>query len=286
MTAISVLTLARGRDAQLGWLMEGLARQTVPPAELIVAYMQDREGEGLSDPGVPVRPLFVPGDPMPLAAARNRAADAAAGDLLIFLDVDCVPHPRLVERYADAARRHDGLLLGEVRYLPAGALDGGIDPDRLDAIGRQHPTKPVLRDGEVRAEPDHGELWGLSFAIPATQWRAAGGMDEAYVGYGGEETDFAWRYAAIGGRMAWAGGARAWHQHHAIHVPPLHHLDAIVRNAMLFRARWGRWCMDYWLGQFRDRGLIRWDADRIEILRRPSAAEVADTCQPGDVLFS
>ena len=41
MSAVSVVTLAKGRADPLRNLVIGLSRQTVPPAELIVAVMQD-----------------------------------------------------------------------------------------------------------------------------------------------------------------------------------------------------------------------------------------------------
>lgn len=276
---ISVCTLVRGRTAQLANLLSGLAAQTRKPDELVVAYMQDHAPEGLPDPGVPVRNVFVPGDPMPLAEARNAAAATARGDRLIFLDVDCIPSPTLVERYAGALDTAPGVYLGEVRYLPHGVFD--------PARGVRHPAKPALADDEIRPVPSHGELWGLSFALPRAAWDAAGGMDTGYVGYGGEETDFAWRLEAAGVPMAWVGGAIAWHQHHAVHIPPLHQFDAILRNATRFRARWARWCMDYWLGQFAEAGLIRWsaDADAIERLRAPTLAEITGSRRE-DALFS
>ncbi len=276
---ISVCTLVRGRTAHLANLLTGIARQTRAPDELVIAYMQDTAPAGLPDPGVPVREIFVPGDPMPLAAARNAAAAAARGDALIFLDVDCIPAPTLVARYADVLADAPGIYLGEVRYLPPGPVD-------FDRAVR-HPAKPALADDEVRPVPGHGELWGLSFALPRAAWDAAGGMDTGYVGYGGEETDFAWRLADAGVPMAWVGGAVAWHQHHAVHIPPLHQFDAILRNATRFRARWGRWCMDYWLGQFTDAGLIRWsaDADAIAVIRPPTPAEITASHR-ADALFS
>ena len=276
---ISVCTLVRGRAAQLANLLSGLAQQTVKPDELVIAYMQDRAPDDLPDPGVPVRSVFVPGDPMPLARARNAAAAAARGDRLIFLDVDCVPSPTLVERYHQALDAAPAVYLGEVRYLPPGDFD--------PAKGVRHPAKPALAEDEIRPVPSHGELWGLSFALPRAAWDAAGGMDTGYVGYGGEETDFAWRLEAAGVPMAWVGGAVAYHQHHAVHIPPLHQFDAILRNATRFRARWGRWCMDYWLGQFAEAGLIRWNAgaDAIERLRAPTLAEITASRRE-DALFS
>lgn len=280
---ISVLTLVRGRPAHLANLIVGLNRQTRPPDELVIAYMQDAPTSGVPEAAFPIRNVIVPGEPMPLAAARNRAADTACGDELIFIDVDCVPAPGLVARYGETS---GGVRLGEVLYLPQGAIGAALDFDRLDQIGRRHPAKPALADDEIRPTPDHGELWGLSFAISAADWSKAGGMDERYVGYGGEETDFAARLEAAGVAMGWVGGARAYHQHHAVHIPPYQHFDDIVRNATLFRATWGRWCMDYWLGQFAERGLIDWRDDRIAILRHPSRAEIDGARAPDEILFS
>lgn len=288
----SVLTLARGRERQLAHLMQGLARQTTPPAELVIAWMQPAPAGGLPDPGCPVRHLVVPGEPMPLAAARNRAAAAAICDLLVFLDVDCVPGPGLVEAYVRGADERAGLQLGEVLYLPAGALDGGLDDgldyDRLDRLGVAHPARPPAPATGLRAEPDPGQLWGLSFALPRDVWASVGGMDEGFSGYGAEETDLAWRLAEAGARTWWVAGARAYHQHHPVSVPPLQHFDDVLRNAARFRARHGRWCMEYWLGGFRAAGLIDWapNTEAIRLLRRPTLAEIAAARRPGDVLFS
>lgn len=285
----SVLTLVRGREAHLSNLMRGLRHQTKPPAELVIAWMQDVPFADLPDPGCPVRHVVVPGDPMPLAAARNRAAETARGELLVFLDVDCIPSPTTVENYLKAAETREGLFLGEVLYLPEGATDGGIDFARLDALGRVHPSKPAVPETGVRQEPNAGELWGLSFALPRERYFRIRGMDETFVGYGGEETDFAARLSASGLPFFWTGGARSYHQHHPVCVPPLQHFDHILRNASLFRERHGRWCMDYWLGQFRDSGLIEWseDASAITLKRRPDPAEIAASREgSGERLFS
>ena len=283
--APSVSTLVRGRAECLRNLMRGLAGQTLRPRELVIAWMQPEPAPDLPDPGCPVRHVIVPGERMPLAAARNRAADAASAGLLVFLDVDCIPSPTLVAAYAKAATTARGLLLGEVLYLPPGAA--AHDPAALDRLAQAHPARPAPPASGLRPEPDAGQLWGLSFAVAAADWRAIGGMDEAYDGYGGEETDFAARLAATGLPTYWVGGARAYHQHHPVHVPPLQHFAPILANAARFHARHGRWCMTYWLGQFRDAGLIAWDEDApaIRPIRPPTEAEIAAALRP-DALFS
>jgi N-acetylglucosaminyl-diphospho-decaprenol L-rhamnosyltransferase len=285
----SVLTLVRGRRNHLVSLMRSLARQTVPPAELVISWMQPEPEDDLPDPGCPVRHVFAPGDPMPLAAARNRAAAASTSPQLVFLDVDCIASPRLVESYDAAGQEAEGLFLGEVFYLPADAAGPGeLDFAALDRLGARHPAKPAVPDAGIRREPDAGELWGLSFALPRARYLAVGGMDERFRGYGAEETDFARRVADSGLATYWLGGARAYHQHHPVHVPPLQHFEHILRNAALYRAKHGAWCMDYWLGQFRDGGFIEWDpqATRIRLLRRPGPAEIEAAKRDGDRIFS
>jgi N-acetylglucosaminyl-diphospho-decaprenol L-rhamnosyltransferase len=280
--SVSVLTIVRGRSSHLANLIAGLNRQTRLPDELVIAWMQDAPSP-LPETRFPVRSVLVPGDPMPLAAARNAAAEAARGEQLILLDVDCIPAAGLVERYATTADAA-GVRLGDVLYLPPGGVEQ-VDDVVLDRMGVRHPAKPELAVDEIRATPSHGELWGLSFALSAADWHRAGGMDERYIGYGGEETDFAARLERAGVTMAWVGGARAYHQHHPIHIPPLQHFDAILRNARLFRATWGRWCMDYWLGQFAERGLIAIDDRTLTVLRAPTQDEI-DATLDATALFS
>jgi N-acetylglucosaminyl-diphospho-decaprenol L-rhamnosyltransferase len=103
--------------------------------------------------------------------------------------------------------------------------------------------------------------------------RAIGGFDERYVGYGGEDTDYALRARRASVGLVWVGGAWAYHQHHPVSDPPREHLAEIVRNARLFRERWGRWPMEGWLRAFAAAGSVDWDPDGDELrLRSPGAA--------------
>ncbi|MBX7535032.1 glycosyltransferase [Qipengyuania sp. GH1] len=290
--SVSVLTLVRGRQQHLDHLVAGLDAQRFPPDELVVAYMQDDAPNIETKGAFPVRYVRVEGEPMPLAAARNRAANMADGNVLAFLDVDCIPDPDFVRRAAEGhAFDPQGVFLPEVRYLPGNSEgwrknNGAPDYNLLAERGVRHPSKRPLNDTSFVAIADFGELWGLAFIMGASVWRSAGGMDEDYVGYGAEETDLGQRLRLSGANMYWIGGTVCFHQHHYVHRPPMQHFDAIVRNARLYHSRWGKWCMGYWLDDFERRGLVTRTADRLEIMRSPTTAEIAASRQGDDVLFS
>lgn len=97
----------------------------------------------------------------------------------------------------------------------------------------------------------------MSFACSDDAWRRSGGFCEDYVGYGGEDTDFARVALVTGLDLGWVGAARAFHQWHQVSRPPVEHVADIVRNARIFHARWGEWPMLGWLEAFEERKLVR-----------------------------
>jgi N-acetylglucosaminyl-diphospho-decaprenol L-rhamnosyltransferase len=223
-------------------------------------------------PHASVIPMYGPLSGLPLARARNLGAEAAiadGADLLIFLDVDCVPAAELVGAYEQAASIHeDDLLCGPVAYLPPAPTDG-YDLDRLDQLAQPHPARPCPPPGHTTRDAEHHELfWSLSFAVTPQSWQRVGGFHEGYTGYGAEDTDFGYTARAAGLLLAWVGGARAFHQHHPVSTPPVEHLADIVRNANVFHARWGVWPMGGWLTEFQRLGLVEWASGRLAVADR------------------
>lgn len=229
--------------------------------ERIVVWVGDDEPPPLDAQSV----LRVPPGPggLRLAAARNagaQAAIAAGATLLVFLDADCVPGPGLFARYRVAATADpDAVLCGPVTYLPP-----GVDVRDVDALVRAaapHSARPnPVRTTTRPASPDEYPLfWSLSFAVTAQAWARGLAFDEAYEGYGGEDTDFAFALRRDGVPLVWVGGAHAYHQHHETSSPPWQHLDDILRNGRHFADRWGEWPMAGWLTAFAGAGAIRWD---------------------------
>jgi hypothetical protein len=259
----AVVTITRDRDTHLHRQRVGLA-QAPPDLHVIVGMGAEPQlADVVGAPPTTTLTVAVPATGLPLAAARNAgaaAAIAAGAELLVLLDVDCIPGPRLLDRYTAAVPRmgRPALLCGPVAYLPP-PPEGGY-PDRgLDALAPPHPARPAPPDGEVRREDRLELFWSLSFAVTAADWITFGGFCEDYAGYGAEDTDFAFAAAARGAGLYWIGGAHAHHQHHPPSRSTPGRAAEIVRNARLFRCRWGWWPMAGWLEELATAGTVEFD---------------------------
>lgn len=257
MTRVAVITIAHGRHAHARRQAEALDASGRPADDRILVAMDDPGLAAAAGAGARVIPVEADPDGLPLARARNVGAAAAierGADVLVFLDVDCLPGPDLIGAYADAAAA-GRLLSGPVTYLPP-PPPGGYAVARLAESDAPHPARPAPRPGEIVRGGDPNLFWSLSFALTASTWQRIGGFCERYAGYGGEDTDFGHTAHSRGVELAWVGSARAYHQHHPVERPPVQHVDAILRNGAVFAERWGWWPMTGWLDAFVERGLV------------------------------
>lgn len=305
-----VVTTVHGRETHLRRQRAALALSDPSPLAHVVVAMDDPQisarlaveqsrphstGDGpkrdLVDLATRVHEIPRSAGRLPLAAARNLGAARALEqltdpeDLLIFLDVDCIPDPGLISSYIEASRlRPEDLLCGPVAYLPelpAEALEAAT-PAQLAARAAPHPARPAPAPGEVLTHGEHALFWSLSFAVRRDVWERIGGFDEAYAGYGAEDTDFSWQARARGVELSWVGGARAFHQHHPVSRPPVEHLTDILRNGRIFADRWGHWPMEGWLKEFAQLGLVRREGrDWVALEDPPHRSDQPSADQPG-----
>ncbi len=258
----AVITIAHGRHDHLSMQQRGLSRgKPIPEPYVVVAMGDEQLCEWRPRQGVrpEVVPIAVPAAGLPLAAARNLGAAAAldaGAEVLVFLDVDCIPGNDLVGAYAEAVTtRPDVVWSGPVTYL-APPPEGGYELAHLQDLDSPHLARPAPRAGDWSVGGDPDLFWSLSFAMHRDAWSRTGGFHEAYVGYGGEDTDFARVVRKSGLDLGWWGSARAYHQHHSTQSPPRQHLGDILRNGRLFHDRWGHWPMLGWLEEFQRGGLV------------------------------
>lgn len=286
LPSISVLTLGRGRDAHLRNVIRGLARQTTPPVELIIGCMQDDAYTELPEAPFPIRQLHIPGADLPLSRARNSVARAARGQVLIFLDIDCIPAPDVCCTYGRLAKSGAGLLMGEVMYLPSGAAKGDWRIKAFDDVAERHSDRPGPPTGPIARCADYRCFWSLNFAIHRSDWDQSGGFDERFTGYGGEDTDFGRQLDDRGIPISWVRGARVYHQYHQHCMPPIHHIPSILRNTEIFAKKWGHRTMEHWLSGFRMMGLVKEINGVLMQIREPDAADFALCRQNEDMPYA
>lgn len=239
---ISVITTIYNRPEHLRLMAASLAAQTRVPDELIVA------DDGSNDATVAALNRQLAGGPIPakvvrqekdgyrLAAARNLAVRAAAGDYLLFLDCDIALLPDAVavhERNAAAGRLLCGnraLLneaatraLFEIRPAPA-ATDweqawAAADRHELPEAERLFALHARRRRWHL-ARPHKPKLLGCHFSLFREDIVRVNGFDENFVGWGYEDDDFARRLYKIGVTpRSVIGPARAMHLWHPSLAP-------------------------------------------------------------------
>lgn len=274
---MSVLTIVKDRPGHLEQLLEGLRRSDVMPSEFIAVDMGSDPPVNLGDVPFPARVVRLDGDGLPLAAARNLAARRATGELLLFLDVDCIPMRGLIGSMVKVLEAHAALVCAQVRYL--GPDDARGSWQEADLLGRSagHPVRRFPASGIRRVE-EAGLFWSLTFGILRESFFDLGGFDERFTGYGAEDTDFGFRAREAQLPLLFMGGPGAFHQHHDTFDPPLQHFADILRNAARFRGKWGRWPMEGWLAAFQKAGLIRLTDEQIDVVRYPTSREISLAC--------
>jgi hypothetical protein len=270
---MNIITLVHGRTNHLANLICGLEHSSVTPNGLWIVHMNEAPGDFTSN-RFPIHSLRVDSaDGLPLARARNRIAAIDPTAAWVFLDVDCIPAHDLLAHYRDGlSKQPDVLHMGQVRYLPEGANRPGWSEAALYQQGVEHPLAQ-FRSADGSTLPHH-LFWSLNFACIGRTFGHIGGFDEGYKGYGGEDTDFAFRARHRGVPLV-GNAAMAFHQYHPTYDPPLNHFADIIANARRFHHHWGVWPMEGWLGAFQGMGLLHWADDSIEILQSPTAEQVA-----------
>ncbi|HEA21398.1 hypothetical protein LCGC14_1992520 [marine sediment metagenome] len=273
MSMFSVIITHYNRLENLRNTLKGLGRQSLVPFEVIIVEM----GEGLElHETFPFSLKIIDYEHswtfMPLAAARNLGAELAQTDHLIFLDVDCIPSHTFCEQMFVACSEKDALIMGSPRYLLSNGIENAETKLKDNSI--LHPSRPKV-DG-LRLEKCYEVFWSLCFSIPKEQFEYMGGFDDRYVGYGAEDTDFALE-VKMAGIAFYLSEAEVYHQQHPIFVPPLNHLEAIVKNSNIFYSKWDYWPMVDCLSDFTSMGYIAWKEKSdfpIILLNKPTADEV------------
>lgn len=275
MTALelSVCTIYANRQQHLQNLVASLIDSKLLPKQLVIICMNDRLPKLPQTPfAIATATIDMP-DSLPLSVARNRAAALATERKLVFLDVDCICDRHLLGTFDYHLESDDALYSGSVKYLQRGWQQENWTWDTLERQSALHHLQGSGVNGRERVAHPYELFWSLCFGIKAATFEKIGGFNGDYLGYGGEDTDFAFQ-ARSHQLPHYKIGALAYHQFHASYAPPLNHLADIVSNARVFYRKWNILPMEKWLRQFADMGYITLQGSQIEIIRLPTETEI------------
>jgi len=164
-----IIPVHDGREV-LPRCLAGLARSLRAPDEVIVVDDGSSDGTEALARGQGVTLVTMAGPPRGPAAARNRGAARATGDVLVFIDADVVVHADTLGRMDATFETTPGLH----------ALFGSYD-DEPAAPGTVSRFKNLLHHYvHQHSRSDAGSFWAACGAIRRDAFVAAGGFDESY----------------------------------------------------------------------------------------------------------
>ncbi|HUT35511.1 MAG TPA: glycosyltransferase [Planctomycetota bacterium] len=181
----------------------------------------------------------------------NEGVRQSTGDLLVFLDSDCLPARDLVRTYVTRAVPR-AYYLGGVWKLTRDFMERALasaaqaEPGPLLAeAAESHSQKPNARK-RVRTRYWQSRLhalfglgkpriWGGNFALSREVFEAVNGLDENFVGYGQEDSDFRDRLVMSGCRPVCLHlKAVAYHLWHPLDMQARHEADGGRGNRVYY----------------------------------------------------
>jgi len=161
------------------------------------------------------------------AANRNCGASRSTGELLIFLDDDCIPDRNLIAAYQNAALM---------------SLEIGVFEGRISAEGEPSSFADAFVSNETG-----GYLWSCNFAIRRDLFLKINGFDARYPFAAMEDIDLHFRVKPFS-TVAFLPDARVWHKieqrsgwrivrHHALSVLLFLHIhgpETVGRTPLFF----------------------------------------------------
>lgn len=220
---VSVIVAHYDQPRQLARTLRALRGQDHPADRLEVIVADDgspRPPDLAALPGIPDGTRLVRQEDagFRLAAVRNLGAAAARGDILVFLDADTAPEPGFVRELTRLpALAPDVVVVGRRRHADLAAAPDAI-PLAEAVAGRELPEPAWLADSyrasrNLLDADDRGYRFviGAVLACSRRLFDEAGGFDESFTRYGGEDWEWAYRAWIRGALLAHVPTAVAWH---------------------------------------------------------------------------
>jgi len=198
---ISVIVPVHNGGEDLRRCLQGLAASTRPADEIIVVDDGSTDASAAHAAELGSRVVTTLAGPRGPAHARNRGAERATGDVLVFIDADVVVH-------ADALAGMESVLAANPDVA---ALFGCYDDDppaRSAASLYKNLLHHYVHQHGCR---EAGTFWAGCGALRRTVFLAAGGFDEGYIRPSIEDIELGVRLRQAGHRIRLCPEVQATH---------------------------------------------------------------------------
>jgi len=187
----------------LDLILQDLAKQTYQNFEVIIAEDNDSEETKKfiknSKLALTIKHVYQEDKGFRKCAILNKAIKEAEGEYLIFLDGDCIPHPKLVETYKKFAKL--GVCYGRrvllcEKFTNKCVADKSFSQSFINILFSKnkkvrHSLYLPFRKPSI--ESNKG-IWGCNWGAPKAVIESVNGFDEDYQSAGiGEDVDIEWR---------------------------------------------------------------------------------------------
>ena len=252
-TSLIITTYNRPDALQL--VLNSVLAQRVLPDEVIVADDGSTdETKAVIDAfsarcPVPVKHAWQPDDGFRLAESRNRALAMATSDYIVIIDGDMVMHPEFIADHKKAAKRGVYIQGGRIvlpeektaelltaldRYRPLKWYEKGLEKRFEKRFSAIHC--PLLAHFLLNKEKRYAykNIRGCNMAFFREDALAINGFNNAFVGWGREDSEFVARFFNNGGKIATIKfAAIAYHLwHNEAERASLPENDRLLENAM------------------------------------------------------
>jgi cellulose synthase/poly-beta-1,6-N-acetylglucosamine synthase-like glycosyltransferase len=197
---ISVVIPAYNAQEALGNCLDALERQTAPREEYEIIVVNDGSSDGTQEIATGRDVILISQSHRGAAAARNAGAHRARGEIILFIDADCVPETNWIEAMISPFADQDIVgVSGRIRTLQKGLVPRFIQLEYDDRYGNIAKHRYI----------DH--INTATGAYRREIFLESRGFLENLLG--AEDVELSFRLASRGHKMVSAPEAIVYHQH-------------------------------------------------------------------------
>ncbi|MGB6066422.1 MAG: mycofactocin biosynthesis glycosyltransferase MftF [Desulfomonilaceae bacterium] len=206
LATVSVVIPVRNRAAEIKLCLESLLKVEYPKEKLQIVVVDDASEDETIDVvnGFPVTVERM-SERQGASACRNRGARQANGEILLFVDSDCVVDPRWLLEITS--------VFGDPQVGAAGGLvDSFDDAEPLDRYEKVKSSLQVeIRCNDSTLGSKFFYIPSCNFAVRRDLFSKVGGFNEALEV--GEDVDLCWRIIDTNSSIEFRPSARVLHRH-------------------------------------------------------------------------